>query len=75
MEFQKLRIQLRDSICGVPFLNCVLMEDRGADPYSVSESSIKEVRESDIYVGIFGREYSHTTFLEYKEAIKEKNHV
>lgn len=46
------------------------MEERGADPYSVSEASIKALQESDIYVGIFGREYSDTTFLEYQEAIK-----
>lgn len=48
------------------------MEDRGADPYSVSEASIKALQESDIYVGVFGREYSDTTFLEYQEAIKNK---
>lgn len=48
------------------------MEDKGADPYSTSEASINALQESDIYVGIFGREYSETTFLEYQEAIRNK---
>jgi hypothetical protein len=46
------------------------MEDKGADASSVKEVSLKGVRDSDIYVGVFGKEYSEITLLEYEEAVK-----
>ncbi len=51
------------------------MEDKGADPLSVLEASLKAVRESDIYVGIFGRKYSEVTMVEYQEAVKLKKPI
>jgi hypothetical protein len=71
-EFQKSRQQLRDSICGIPYLQCSLMEDKGADPSSVLEASLKAVRDSDIYIGLFGRKYSEITIQEYQEAVKQR---
>ena len=53
-------------------MTCALMEDKGADFFSVTEASLKAVRESDVYVGIFGRQYSPTTILEYQEAMKQR---
>lgn len=53
-------------------MTCALMEDKGADSFSVTEASIEAVKESDVYVGIFGREYSQTTILEYQEAKRQR---
>jgi hypothetical protein len=51
------------------------LENRGADAINVLESSLKAVRDSDIYLGIFGHEYSEITLKEYKEAVNRKHHV
>ena len=72
IEFQKLRRQLRTTICSIQSLTCTLMEDRGAAPSTPLDASLKAVRESDIYVGIFGKKYSDVTKKEYEEAIKNK---
>jgi hypothetical protein len=69
-EFARLRNSLSKKTCSIPFLTCTPLENRGADATNVVESSLKAVRESDIYVGIFGRKYSETTMKEYKEAVK-----
>jgi len=69
-EFKKERKALSAKISHMPFLNCSLLEDRGADSVSVEEASIKGVRECDIYVGIFGNQYSEITVKEYREAVK-----
>ncbi len=69
-EFARLRNSLSETTCSIPFLTCTPLENRGADPTNVVESSLKAVRDSDIYVGMFGRKYSETTIREYKEAVK-----
>lgn len=69
-EFARLRNSLSKKACAIPFLTCTPLENRGADPTNVVESSLKAVRDSDIYVGIFGRKYSETTIKEYTEAVK-----
>jgi len=69
-EFAKLRNLLSKKICSIPFLICAPLESRGADSTNVVESSLKAVRDSDIYVGIFGQDYSEITIKEYKEAVK-----
>jgi hypothetical protein len=71
-EFAKLRTALAKTICSIPFLSCTPLENRGADPIGVVEASIKAVEKSDIYVGIFGREYSETTIEEYKKAVERR---
>ncbi|MCJ7559260.1 DUF4062 domain-containing protein [Candidatus Bathyarchaeota archaeon] len=70
IEFGKLRRQLSDEICNIPFLRCRLLEDTGADPSTVLDASLRAVRNSDLYVGVFGREYSEITIREYREAVK-----
>jgi hypothetical protein len=69
-EFARLRNSLSKKEWAVPFLTCTPLENRGADPINVVELSLKAVRDSDIYVGIFGRKYSETTIKEYTEAVK-----
>jgi uncharacterized protein YutE (UPF0331/DUF86 family) len=54
----------------MPFLACTPLENRGADPTDVVEASLRAVEKSDIYVGIFGREYSETTIKEYQKAVE-----
>jgi hypothetical protein len=71
-EFGKLRSQLSDDICNIPFLTCRLLETTGADPSTVIDASLRAVRDSDIYVGLFGYEYSEITVKEYREAVKFK---
>lgn len=50
------------------YLNCDLLEKTGAQPFNTVDSSIKAVQKSDIYIGIFGSNYSETTIKEYKKA-------
>ena len=71
-EFAKLRNALAKIICNIPFLACTSLENRGADPTDVVEASIKAVEKSDLYVGIFGRQYSQTTIQEYLKAVECK---
>ena len=71
-EFQRLRRQFRNTICDIQSLTCALMEDRGAAPSTALDASLKAVRETDIYVGVFGKDYSEITIKEYQEAVKNK---
>lgn len=45
-----------------------LLEKRGAQPDNTLKSSLKAVAACDIYVGIFGKEYSKITIKEYIKA-------
>jgi hypothetical protein len=69
-EFAKLRNTLAKKLCGMPFLACTPLENRGADPTDVVEASLRAVEKSDIYVGIFGRKYSKTAIKEYQKAVE-----
>jgi len=69
-EFFKIRKTLSKVVCSIQFLTCTPLENRGAETTNPVEASIKAVRNSDIYVGIFGSEYSETTMKEYREAIR-----
>ncbi len=69
-EFEKERNRLAKVISSIPFLACVPLENMGADSRDVLEASLKAVRNSDIYVGVFGREYSEIAMKEYKEAVR-----
>lgn len=69
-EFSKIRKELSKVVCSIQFLTCTLLENRGAETTNIVEASVKAVRDSDIYVGIFGKEYSETVIKEYKEAVR-----
>jgi len=71
-EFENERKTLSKKISELPFLDCVPLEERGADALSVEESSIEGVRECDIYVGIFGSRYSKLVIKEFREAVKRR---
>lgn len=69
-EFEKERNRLSKIVCEIPFCSCTPLEKRGADTVNVIEVSLKAVRTCDVYIGIFGSQYSETTVKEYKEAVK-----
>jgi hypothetical protein len=69
-EFAKLRNMLAKKLCVTPFLACTPLENRGADPIDVVEASLRTVEKSDIYVGIFGRDFSETVIKEYQKAVE-----
>jgi hypothetical protein len=69
-EFEKERKRLSQIICKIPFCSCIPLERRGAETTDVVEASLKATRNCDVYVGIFGRNYSETTIKEYREAVK-----
>ena len=71
-EFRRIRKQLSGHINKMPFLKSNPLEARGADFDSVLEASLKGIRDCDIFVGIFGKEYSAITIEEAREAIKTK---
>ena len=71
-EFEKERNKLSLAISNIPFLACTPLENMGADSRGVLEASLRAVRNSDVYVGIFGREYSEITMKEYKEAVRNR---
>jgi len=71
-EFSKERTNLAEAVCAIPFLTCTLLENKGADSADILEASLKGVRDSDIYVGIFGRKYSQITLREYGEAVRNR---
>lgn len=52
--------------------NIISSENRPASNISIKEEYLNEVRECDIYIGLFGTQYSKPTISEYKEAIKNK---
>jgi hypothetical protein len=69
-EFSRLRNALALKLCAMPFLTCTPLENQGADPLNVLEASLRAVEKSDIYIGIFGRNYSHTAIEEYQRAVE-----
>jgi hypothetical protein len=71
-EFKNSRKILSKKISKMPFLKCIPLEERGADCVSVEEASLKAARTCDIYIGIFGNEYSELTIKEYREAVKHR---
>lgn len=54
------------------FLEPIASETRGASDKSMAEKNEEEVRNSDVYVGIFGSEYSPPTMKELEVARKQK---
>jgi hypothetical protein len=69
-EFEKERNKLSSIISSIPFLACTPLENAGAAALDVVEASLRAVRHSHIYVGVFGREYSEITIKEYREAVR-----
>lgn len=56
----------------MPFLFADLLENRGAQSRDVVEASLRAVRRSQIYLGVFGRDYSKITIDEYREAVRQR---
>ena len=56
-------------------MTCALMEDKGADSFSVTEASIEAVKESDVYVGIFGTRIFSNHYLRVSRSNKTKKAV
>jgi len=71
-EFETERKELSKRISNIPSLNCIPLENRGADSRCTAEASIMAAKKCDIYVGFFGREYSETTIREYDEVVKQR---
>ena len=69
-EFKIERERLSKAICKIPFCSCIPLEKRGAETTDAVTASLKAARNCDVYVGIFGRNYSDTTIKEYREAVK-----
>jgi hypothetical protein len=71
-EFSYLRKKIKLELNRSPFINCKILEDEGALPVNVREASLEASKNSDIYIGIFGKQYSGITVEEYNAA-KSKN--
>jgi hypothetical protein len=69
-EFGSLRKRISNQINKMPFLHCTPVEHQGARWHDTTETSLKAVRESQIYIGVLGKEYSEITTKEYGEAVK-----
>ena len=67
-EFKKERKELANRICKIPFLECTPLEERGASYEDVRAASIKASRKCDIFVGLFGQDFSELSIEEFKEA-------
>lgn len=67
VEFRTLRLWLAREL-NLEVLEPVLFELKGAKPDSPIKESLRLARESDIYLGIFGRDYSDVTIQEFNEA-------
>lgn len=72
VEFKRKRKRLSVMINKMPVLKCHLLEDRGAASDNVRNSSLEAAEACDIYVGIFGKEYSEITILECRTAINKR---
>jgi hypothetical protein len=71
-EFRRQRRELSRRISSLPFLVCTPLETRGAAAENVIAASLRAVRDSDIYLGVFGAKYSDTTAREYREALRTR---
>ncbi len=54
------------------FFEPIASERRGASDKSITEQNQEEVRNSDIYIGIFGSEHSEPTIQEFKVAREQR---
>jgi len=71
-EFKRKRKEVAGLISKHPYLESTLLELKGANAENPADASGKAVRKSDIYIGIFGKEYSEITVKEYREAVKRR---
>lgn len=71
-EFKRKRKEVEKLILKHPYLESRLLERRGANAEDPTNASVKAVRKSDIYIGIFGEKYSETAVKEYREAVKQR---
>ncbi len=70
-EFENFRKYIKNKINKRNFLNCTLLEQRGASPYNTTSISLRKVRNADLLVGLVGKNESSITRAEIREAIKK----
>jgi Domain of unknown function (DUF4062) len=68
-EFSRKRKRLEMMINSMYYLTCRLLENRGADADNPRTRSLRAVRDSDLYIGLFGKRYSQITQEECKTAL------
>lgn len=71
LEFQRKRKRLEALINKDKYLECKLLENRGADTVDKKTRSIQAVKKCDFYIGIFGKNYSELAADECIEALNE----
>ncbi|GFN40006.1 MAG: hypothetical protein YK1309IOTA_1090009 [Marine Group I thaumarchaeote] len=71
-EFKRKRKEVAKLINNHRYLEATPLEQRGAVAEDPSNASVKAVRKSGIYLGIFGEKYSEITAREYREAVKKR---
>jgi len=70
-EFKNERKYLSKKISKIPFLESILLEDRGPKTQNTKSASLKAVKKCDILIGILGDTDSEITRAEIEEAYKE----
>lgn len=68
-EFNRKRKRLEKMVNSMSYLSCDLLEKRGADTNNTTERSVKAAKECDVYIGIFGKQYSLITQKECRTAL------
>ena len=67
-EFGNERLRLQKEIDEIGFLTSIILERKGARPRSVSTESLVGAKECDIFIGIFGTNFSQLTAQEFEQA-------
>ena len=74
-EFKNARRYLSRKISKIPYLECILQEDKGALPQDPTTTSVNDAEQCDILVGILGDCYSDTVEAEIDAAIRLKKYL
>lgn len=72
LELADVREIVREALTSQGIEAVVYETSIGARPDTIAHASLSEVQESDVYVGLFWRQYGHITTLEYHHARKLK---
>jgi hypothetical protein len=67
-EFKITRKWLAQSIRETKTFEPILLEESGARAEEVANSSLRTAKDCEVYVGLFGRDYSSLTIREFREA-------
>src|SRR5271157_2564493 len=68
IELRDLRELIKEALDKRGLLAWVYEDSAGARPEGIGETSLTEVEDSDIYVGLFWRKYGEVTIKEYRRA-------